>query len=110
MRTVQKPGQYLVGFLRGDGTEYCKCRCPVCWHEFAYDHHESIEMLTSQPVKLVCELCRQEREYIDGYETSQATLTYPIKRTKVRSKGSKADPPLFSGFDIGYDVRHKGVK
>lgn len=109
MRTIQKPGEYIVGFLKPDGSEYCQCRCPNCWHYWEVDSKDHIEILTEQPVKLVCPLCRQEREYIDAVSTTQATPSIAGKRSKVRAKGAKVDPPLFSGLDPGYDLRHKRI-
>lgn len=107
MRTIQRPGEYLDGFPHPDGSDLTKCRCPVCWHEFFLDTLSHLDILMRETFLVECPLCLQTRGYTYAYKGKEAEATAAAKRSKVRRKGIAADPPLFSGFDPGYDLRHK---
>jgi len=66
-----------------------------------------IDILLRETMIIECQLCKQSRGYVYAYKGKEAEVKASGKCSKVRRKGTKADPPLYSQFDPGYDLRHK---
>lgn len=110
MRSQHRPGTYLTGFPHPDGSDMAQCRCAVCWAEWFVDSAAHLDILLGATLLLQCPMCGQIREYKDADPSAETKTTAKGILPKVRKKRGNVDPPLFSGFDPGYDVRHKGHK
>lgn len=107
MSSAKRPGEYVADIPLLSGGFRAECRCPVCWHTFDEMQGSHVEMLLGDSVDLTCPLCGETREYTDASKGTATTSAPEGQSPKVREKRIEADPPLFSGFDPGYDLRHK---